>query len=128
MVRGILLLIAVGVNIYALVDCWRSTPEEIRGLPKRSWLILMAVLFPLALVVYIPLGGLAYLVFGRRSVPGDPTSRPGPRVIAPDDDPDFLRSLEQKRRAEAAEERRQRREAEKQARKEKRPDREADGQ
>ena len=94
MVRGILLLIAVGVNIYALVDCWRSTPEEIRGLPKRSWLILMAVLFPLALVVYIPLGGLAYLVFGRRSVPGDPTSRPGPRVIAPDDDPDFLRSVD----------------------------------
>lgn len=89
----IVLLLAVGVTIYALVDCWRSTDDEVRGLPRPAW-ILMSILFP-------PLGAVAYLLFGRQtSIPQQG------RVMAPDDDPDFLRKLDLDRRREAAEQRR----------------------
>jgi hypothetical protein len=89
----IVLLLAVGVTIYALVDCWRSTDDEVRGLPRPAW-ILIVILFP-------PLGGAAYLLFGRQS----PIAPVG-RVVAPDDDPEFLRKLDIDRRRAAAEERR----------------------
>ncbi len=87
MPRAVLLLVTVGVAIYALVDLLRSRPEEIRGLPKFAWVVAIA-LVPLA-------GSVAYLIFGRVGAGTDSTgSTSGPRVVAPDDDPDFLRSLD----------------------------------
>jgi hypothetical protein len=91
MPRAVLLLVTVGVAIYALVDLVRSRPEEIRGLPKLAWVVVIA-LVPLA-------GSLAYLVLGRVGAGLDrPGPGSGPQVIAPDDDPDFLRSLDWERR------------------------------
>jgi hypothetical protein len=90
MARAILTLVTVGVAIYAIVDCWRSRPDEVRYLPKVVWIVAILV-FPL-------MGAVAYLLMGR----SDPSGPGGPaaprRVIAPDDDPDFLRSLETDRR------------------------------
>jgi hypothetical protein len=86
------------VTIYALVDCWRSTDDEVRGLPRPAWIVLIILVGPLGIP---PFGGAAYLLFGR------PTAIPQQgRVIAPDDDPEFLRSLDVERRRAAAEERR----------------------
>lgn len=108
----VILLLTVGVTIYALVDCWNTPDDEVRGLPRLAWL-LVVLLFPLV-------GPGAYLIFGRdhRAAP-----QPGrPRVVAPDDDPDFLRQLDQQRRRAAADERRieqqQRRERKERERKE----------
>ena len=90
MLRVILVVAAIGVTIYAAIDCLRSPAGEIRGLPKPVWLVLIAV------TVMFGIGGVAYLLFGR-PVPGGDTGPPGPgrvyRGPAPDDDPDFLRSL-----------------------------------
>jgi Phospholipase_D-nuclease N-terminal len=121
----VLLLISVGVTIYALVDCWRSTDDEVRGLPRPAWILLIILVGPLGVPA---LGATAYLLFGRtRAAP-----RPG-RVVAPDDDPEFLRSLDAARRRAAAEERRReqrerkdRERQEKQQRKEQRKN-DADG-
>ena len=49
-----------------------------------------------ALIVFIPLAGpIGWLMYGRPN--GDEVKqtapRPKPRVVAPDDDPDFLRSI-----------------------------------
>jgi hypothetical protein len=85
MAKALLVLAAIGVTIYAAIDCLRSDDAEIRGLPKPLWLLLIIV-FPL-------FGGLLYLLLGRQPAPGSPTSR-RLRTIGPDDDPDFLRSLE----------------------------------
>jgi hypothetical protein len=88
--RVVITLVTVGVAIYALVDCLRSRPGEIRGLPKVLWLVAIVVL-PLA-------GAVAYLVLGRVTPPGTAGLRPpGRRVVAPDDDPEFLRSLRVRR-------------------------------
>lgn len=85
----VVLLLAVGVTIYALVDCWRSTDDEVRGLPRPLW-ILISLLFPL-------LGAVAYLLVGRGR-----SGRAQARVVAPDDDPEFLHQLDiDRRRADA---------------------------
>jgi hypothetical protein len=102
--RVLLALITVGITIYAFVDCFRCTDEEVRTLPRPLWM----------LVTLIPLvGGLAWLVSGRPAV-GRPVGRPV-RPLAPDDDPDFLQSLDRsfrEHRRQAAEEARRRRRTE----------------
>ncbi len=104
MPRVVLLLLTVGVTIYALVDCLRCGDDEVRTLPRQIW----------CLVVLVPLvGGLAWLVYGRPA-PGRP-DRAAPRALAPDDDPEFLRTLDQgfrERRRRAAEDARRRRQDE----------------
>lgn len=99
--RVLLALITVGITIYAVVDCLRSTDEEVRNLPRPLWL----------LITLVPLvGGLAWLTFGRPQG-GYPVRRTA-RPLAPDDDPEFLQSLDRtfrERRRQAAEEARRRR-------------------
>jgi hypothetical protein len=107
MAQMILSLISVGVIIYALVDCGRSRPDEVVRLSRAGWAI---VILALPLV-----GALAYLVVGRAPSP-ETGGLTGPRITAPDDDPDFLRALEFKRRQTLVEERR-RREADEKRRK-----------
>lgn len=99
--QAILGLVTVGVMIYALVDCARSDDREVRGLPRPLWF----------LVILVPLvGGIAWLVYGAPRGPGGgPAGRTAPRVVAPDDDPEFLSSLEQKARERRRDEREERR-------------------
>jgi hypothetical protein len=85
MAKALLVLAAIGVTIYAAIDCLRSDDAEIRGQPKPLWLLLI-VAFPL-------FGGVMYILLGRQPTPGSPNSRQT-RTVAPDDDPDFLRSLD----------------------------------
>ncbi|MDR2973676.1 MAG: PLD nuclease N-terminal domain-containing protein [Propionibacteriaceae bacterium] len=73
-------LIGIAIIIYTLVCVVWSNSDQTRRLPKSVWLIL---------VIALPLiGALAWWVWGR---PTDDSAPPGP--TAPDDDPDFLRSL-----------------------------------
>jgi hypothetical protein len=76
--------------IVLLVYCWveiaQSDPRQVRQLPRGIW----------AVVVLVPVAGpVAWLVYGRPNGEGvvEAAARPRPRVIAPDDDPEFLRSL-----------------------------------
>jgi phospholipase D-like protein len=79
--------------IYCCIDCIQTDEPEVRNLPKPAWLLLV-VLFP-------PLGSLAWLVAGRPVLqPGAraPTGgrqprRASGRATAPDDDPEFLATL-----------------------------------
>jgi hypothetical protein len=92
--RMILVLAIVGVTIYSAIDCIRSDDSEIRGMPKPLWL--------LVIVALSPMGAVAWLLLGRIRPPADGPGGGGrtPPVVAPDDDPDFLRSLDEKRRNE----------------------------
>lgn len=93
-------LITVGVTIYGFVDCLRATSAEARTLPRSTWLLI--TLIPLA-------GSLAWLALGR--APSNRTARAGRCATAPDDDPEFLHSLDRsfrEQRRQAAEEARQR--------------------
>lgn len=84
MLRVILVLVVIGLIIYALVEAWTADSDRIRLMPRWTWLF--------AIVLLPGAGALGWLVFGR------PLERPNGggrnrRLVAPDDDPDFLRRL-----------------------------------
>lgn len=83
--------------VVALVSCLSAEEGELRALPRIVWVPII-LLFPVV-------GPIAYLVAGRplrtasarqawRPGNGFPEAeRPRPREVAPDDDPEFLRTL-----------------------------------
>ncbi|MFP4310789.1 MAG: PLDc N-terminal domain-containing protein [Nitriliruptoraceae bacterium] len=52
-----LVLVAIGFIVYCLVDLHRT--ERVQGLPRWGWAI--------AIVASVPVGGLVYLLWGRRA-------------------------------------------------------------
>jgi hypothetical protein len=67
--------------IYSIVDTALIEHPRVRALPKAAWLAIV-IIFPL-------IGGVLWFLFGRARR-GAATRG---RVIAPDDDPEFLGSL-----------------------------------
>jgi len=106
MLRFLPILLVFALALFALIDCLARDEDEIRGLPKVIW-VFVILLFPL-------LGSIAWFIAGRprSAVPGGPWrpaagfgESPRRRPVAPDDDPDFLRGLDQRRRDEDEERR-----------------------
>lgn len=88
MARVLFVLAAIGVTIYAAIECLRSNDDEIRILPKPLWLLF---------IVVVPLvGGLTWIFFGSETATGQ-RSRSRVRAVGPDDDPEFLRTLDIRR-------------------------------
>ncbi|MBO9625322.1 MAG: PLDc_N domain-containing protein [Microbacterium sp.] len=66
--------------VYSIVDCAVQPATRHRGVPKPAWI---------AIVVLIPvIGGVLWFTLGRRRADGHVS-----RLIAPDDDPEFLRGI-----------------------------------
>ncbi|HET8601076.1 MAG TPA: PLD nuclease N-terminal domain-containing protein [Segeticoccus sp.] len=96
MVRVLVPLVLLALTVYTLVDCIQTDDAEQQHLPKILWMLVI-LLFP-------PVGPIAWLIAGRPNAPINRTGPPGtgggqapgtrgqaPR--GPDDDPDFLRRL-----------------------------------
>lgn len=100
----LLVLLAVGLAVYALVDLASSDERRRGGIPKWLWVVLIVLLPYLGPVAWILVGraasrGPGGTGVGRAGGPagtGPARRRRGP--VAPDDDPDFLWRLEQQRR------------------------------
>ncbi|MGJ3189323.1 hypothetical protein FQP90_12465 [Paenarthrobacter nitroguajacolicus] len=96
MPRVIGVVVVLVIFVYALVDVIRTDRHQTRGISKTAWIIVM-ILLPL-------LGAILWFIFGRPY--GRPTAQPIRRhPTAPDDDPEFLRNLEIRRRQQAEDER-----------------------
>ncbi|MFF7335086.1 PLD nuclease N-terminal domain-containing protein [Streptomyces sp. NPDC090306] len=98
MLRYLPFLLVLALWIYAFVDCLNTPEEEVRGLPKVVW-VLIILLFGEVLV-----GPVAWLIAGRKrqgagagaggTGGGLFAAREAPaRWVAPDDNPEFLKSL-----------------------------------
>lgn len=103
MLRYLPFLLVLALWIYAFVDCLNTPEEEVRGLPKVVWVIII-LLFGEVLV-----GPVAWLVAGkRRGVPaGGSTPSEWHRAhrtefVAPDDNPEFLKSLREDNKKDEA--------------------------
>ncbi len=92
MLKLVLFLAAVGFVLWSLIDLAQTPAAEVSTLPKPVW-ALAIILFPL-------LGSVAWLLLGTTGNREDPGPGGGGqrRPLAPDDDPDFLRRLDEHRR------------------------------
>lgn len=79
-------------TVFTTVFAASASKQEVRLLPKWAWVLLC---------LFIPFfGGLLYLMVGRPLRTGPAAPKGKKRVIAPDDDPTFLRDLSKKLRKE----------------------------
>jgi|SRR5919205_1700986 hypothetical protein len=95
MPRVAIAVAVLAIYVYGLVDVIRTDRHLTRGFSKTTWLI-MVILLPL-------IGAALWFLIGRprASAVAQPVYPKHP--TAPDDDPDFLRNLEQRRRQAEAE-------------------------
>ncbi|MGH4032401.1 PLD nuclease N-terminal domain-containing protein [Actinomycetota bacterium Odt1-20B] len=89
MLRYLPFLLVLALWIYAFIDCLNTPEEEVKGLPKVAW-VFIVLLFGEVLV-----GPVAWLVAGKKraTAPGGGSGARGRRWVAPDDNPEFLKSL-----------------------------------
>ena len=90
-----LAIFEIGLIVYCLIDAIQTPDPEVRNLPKMVWILL---------ILFVPyIGPIVWLVAGRpqrgsaRQVPWPSTAgfpeHERPRVLGPDDDPEFLREM-----------------------------------
>lgn len=96
MLRALIPIASVAVTIFALADCIQTKDDKVRGIPKWAWIVL---------VVLIPwVGPITWLVVGKDRSQGNGGPRGGrPQrqgPLAPDEDPEFLRKLDEDIRRE----------------------------
>ncbi|MEV6024585.1 PLD nuclease N-terminal domain-containing protein [Streptomyces sp. NPDC052036] len=103
MFRYLPYLLVLALWIYAFIDCLNTPEEQVRGLPKVVWVIII-LLFGEVLV-----GPIAWLVAGKVRHPAVNGSTPSEwhrnhRMdwVAPDDNPEFLRSLKEETKKDEA--------------------------
>lgn len=76
-----LVIVVVAFTVYALVDCLMLPKARVKALPRVAWVFII--------ILFTPIGGILWLVFGRaRRITSPPM-----RAMGPDDDPDFLGTI-----------------------------------
>jgi phospholipase D-like protein len=93
-VRFLPFLISLVLSVYALFSCIQTRDEDVPYLPKLVWIVL---------IVFVPfVGPITWLLMSRsqgirRDQAVQRRPKPTARPVAPDDDPDFLASLDRYR-------------------------------
>ncbi|WP_181764648.1 PLD nuclease N-terminal domain-containing protein [Streptomyces albidus (ex Kaewkla and Franco 2022)] len=89
MLRYLPFLLVLAVWIYAFIDCLNTPENEVRKLPKVVWVIII-LLFGQVVV-----GPVAWFAAGRprKNAPYGATRPDERRWVAPDDNPEFLKSI-----------------------------------
>ena len=99
MPRVVLFLLLLGLHVYVLTDIVKAPGETVRTLPKSLWLFVS--MFPVLGPLLWVLGGRPLVGPGYGGEPGGGSGgitggpRPGRGPLAPDDDPEFLKRLDE---------------------------------
>jgi hypothetical protein len=97
--KFVLAVAVLALYIYAMLDLLRAPSAEVRLLPKWLWAIVVLFIFLIGPVMWLALGRprAEYPPGGGDGGGGGSGGRgPGPRgPVAPDDDPEFLKRLDE---------------------------------
>lgn len=93
MLRVVVPIVVLVVFVYGLIDLIRTDGRLTKGISKPAWIVVQIVL-PV-------IGAVLWFLIGRPRGGAAPTPATYRHPTAPDDDPDFLRNLEQRRRNQA---------------------------
>ncbi|MER5734466.1 MULTISPECIES: PLD nuclease N-terminal domain-containing protein [unclassified Streptomyces] len=85
MLRALMFILPLALLIYAFIDCLNTPEDEVKHLPKVVW-VLVILLFPLV-------GSVGWLVAGKERHRVGGAGRRAGGWVAPDDNPEFLKSL-----------------------------------
>ncbi len=101
---GFLGVLMLALWVFCVVDVMTTPAQQVRNLPKLAWVFVVVLL--------MDIGSIVWLVAGRpwnlttrdvtirtRGAPGRPKAR-ARRPMSPDDDPEFLASLQTQVREE----------------------------
>ncbi|MFJ5141252.1 PLD nuclease N-terminal domain-containing protein [Streptomyces sp. NPDC088707] len=83
MLRALLFIIPLALMIYAFIDCLNTPEEEVKHLPKPVWAIVV--------LLFSVVGAIGWIVAGKDRRPRTRGGAGG--WVAPDDNPEFLKSL-----------------------------------
>ncbi|MET3810146.1 PLD nuclease N-terminal domain-containing protein [Arthrobacter sp. UYEF3] len=94
MLRVVVPIIVLVVFVYGLIDLIRTDARQTKGISKPAWFVVQ-ILLPV-------IGAILWFLIGRpRDGGAEATPATYRHPTAPDDDPDFLHNLEQRRRNQA---------------------------
>ncbi|GAA4660472.1 hypothetical protein GCM10023347_09990 [Streptomyces chumphonensis] len=90
MLKVLPVLLLLAVWIYAFVECLNTPERDVRKLPKVAWILII--------LLFTPLGPVAWFLAGRprRNAPYGAVRSEERRWVAPDDNPNFLKSLDER--------------------------------
>ncbi|PRH80796.1 hypothetical protein C6N75_02200 [Streptomyces solincola] len=94
MLRALMFILPLALTIYAFIDCLNTPEEEVKHLPKVAWVFII--------LLFWIVGAVVWLVAGRRRgdaprIAGGGRAGRGGGWVAPDDNPEFLKSLRKDR-------------------------------
>ena len=84
-VEGFFLVLSLALTLFSFIDCAMREDHQLRKLPKWGWL--------LVIVLFTTFGSIVYLVAGRNGARETKVKKSKPRIVPPDDNPDFLRGI-----------------------------------
>ncbi|MEK9520214.1 PLD nuclease N-terminal domain-containing protein [Streptomyces sp. NPDC087908] len=89
MLRALLFILPLALMIYAFIDCLNTPEEEVKHLPKPVWAIVV--------LLFSVVGAIGWIVAGKERRPRTRGAAGG--WVAPDDNPEFLKSLKDEKAA-----------------------------
>ncbi|MEU9303905.1 PLD nuclease N-terminal domain-containing protein [Streptomyces sp. NPDC048269] len=85
MLRYLPFLLIIALTIYAFIDCLNTPEEEVKHLPKVVWVIII--------LLFSIVGPVVWLAAGKNRAPVGGGRGRRAQWVAPDDNPEFLKSL-----------------------------------
>lgn len=90
MLRALMFILPLALTIYAFIDCLNTPEDEVKHLPKVAWVFIILLFWVVGPIVWLVAGKNRHAVRNG----GSPAYR-GRRAhwVAPDDNPEFLKSI-----------------------------------
>ncbi|MFF8288477.1 PLD nuclease N-terminal domain-containing protein [Streptomyces sp. NPDC016309] len=93
MLRALLYILPLALTIFAFIDCLNTPEDETRHLPKVAWIFIILLFWIVGPIVWLAAGKLRHAPDGGRPSPFSTGRAPRTEWVAPDDNPEFLKSL-----------------------------------
>lgn len=100
--RALMFILPLALMIYAFIDCLNTPEEDTKHLPKIAWVFIILLFWVVGSIGWLFAGKVRHSAAGGA---GLSSWQPGGRRqqwVAPDDNPDFLKSLKDDKDAKKA--------------------------
>lgn len=94
MLRVLMYLVPLALVIFAFIDCLNTPEDEVKHLPKIAWVFIILLFWIVGPIVWLIAGKKRGVLANGASSGWQPGWQRGrTQYVAPDDNPEFLKSL-----------------------------------